>query len=64
MIIECLKILSKNPSKKIIWNHFGGGPLSNNINEMAKLSLKDQVDWFLHGNVKNEYILSWYKKIM
>ena len=63
LIIECLKILSKNnPSKKIIWNHFGGGPLSNNINEMAKLSLKDQVDWFLHGNVKNEYILSWYKK--
>ena len=55
----------KNIVKKSFKKLFGiisGGPLSNNINEMAKLSLKDQVDCFFHGNVKNEYILSWYKK--
>lgn len=62
LIIEALEIIS-NEYKNILinWTHFGHGQLYDNLNDLAKSKLKDNVSYNLKGHVELKEIFNHYK---
>lgn len=52
--------LSRILDKKIKWVHFGDGPLREELEEQARLFLKDNIDYSFFGNVENHTIHEYY----
>ncbi|MEO6302350.1 MAG: glycosyltransferase, partial [Bacteroidia bacterium] len=46
---------------KIVWHHFGDGPLANELKELIKTKRND-LEIEFHGHVSNQAIIDFYKK--
>jgi glycosyltransferase involved in cell wall biosynthesis len=60
LIILALENLKAN--RKIIWNHFGEGPLQDELHDLAKLKLGKlkNIDFQFMGQIKNSELLKFY----
>jgi glycosyltransferase involved in cell wall biosynthesis len=60
LIIKSLELCK--PEKKILWIHFGGGPLRNELERMAagKLGNKAMLSWEFKGHIPNRDVLKYY----
>ena len=58
LIIDGLALLSKNI--KVKWHHFGDGELRVALEEYAKKTILNSVDWCFHGHMKNEELIKSY----
>ncbi len=62
LLIGAIKILAdRNAYKKILWTHFGNGPLENKMIDLAKSALGNKVEWTFAGYAKPDQILNFYK---
>lgn len=62
LIIQGISDFSiKNPQINITWNHFGDGPLLNEIVYLSQKILLNNVSFKIWGEVKNEEIINFYK---
>lgn len=62
LIVQGLKELStQRPDIRLRWNHFGGGPLMEQIKTLASESLPAAVDYTFHGKTSNEEIMQFYR---
>jgi len=52
----------ERPGQQFEWNHFGGGPLMEEIKSLASQTMPPNVSWVLHGNLPNEEIFEYYKQ--
>lgn len=63
LILEAIKRLAlERKGLKIIWNHFGTGPLFNELKVGASTGLMNYVEYHFHGFVENESIINFYRK--
>lgn len=62
LLIAGLKALSERKLyDRIIWHHFGDGPLKPELTDMAGKNLGEQVEWIFHGHVDNQKLLEFYR---
>jgi colanic acid/amylovoran biosynthesis glycosyltransferase len=61
-IIEAIEHFSiTHPTLKIRWNHLGGGDLQEKLQQLALSKLEGRVEWKIHGHLKNEKIMEFYR---
>ncbi|QFP75890.1 glycosyltransferase [Deinococcus sp. AJ005] len=62
IIIRIISQLSQRRefSKKIIWTHFGDGPLHDELVSLANRLFTNQIECVFTGNVKNAEVLKFY----
>lgn len=60
LLIDGLEKLQDEIDKKIVWTHFGDGPLSAQLKKIANRKL-NLVDVFWKGFVSNDEIINFYK---
>jgi len=62
LILKSLRELAEQiPTKNIIWNHFGKGPLLKNIKNKAQEICFDNLECSLNGYVENDELLRFYR---
>jgi glycosyltransferase involved in cell wall biosynthesis len=62
LIIDGLQqFCDKQPGRKLIWNHFGGGELADDLHRYAQKKLGSRIDWKFHGQVSSEQLLTFYQ---
>lgn len=62
LLVEGIAELAcRRPDLAIEWNHFGGGPLAEEVRSLAWRLLAGQVSWQLHGQVSVSAVMAWYR---
>ncbi|MEM1283655.1 MAG: glycosyltransferase, partial [Chlamydiota bacterium] len=60
-IIDAIAFLPKICDMQVSWNHLGGGPLYENLYDLAESVIPSCVDWKIHGKMDNSQILRYYQ---
>jgi len=58
LIIEALSLFTEVP---IRWIHFGDGPLSKELCDLAERILPPNISWKFMGRIPNQDLLQWYR---
>jgi len=62
LLVEGITELARRrPNLVIEWNHFGSGPLAEEVRSLACRLPASQVNWKLHGHVPASTVLAWYR---
>lgn len=62
LIVESIAELAwRSPDRIIEWDHFGGGPLAEEVRSQAQRLPAGQVIWRLHGRVPVSTVMAWYR---
>ena len=62
LIVSSLRLLAeKKPDVHIQWDHFGDGPLMDELKQQVKRKLNGNVEVVLHGMVPNYEVMEFYK---
>jgi glycosyltransferase involved in cell wall biosynthesis len=62
LIIQGLSDFTKrNPHIKTTWNHFGNGPLAEEIINLAEINLTKNIEYKFWGSVPNSQIIKFYE---
>ena len=59
LIIEALSKINDIPLK---WVHFGDGPLSTELYDLAERILPPNISWKFMGHIPNQELLQWYRE--
>lgn len=60
LAVGIAELARQRPDLQIEWNHFGDGPLRQEIEALARKVLPAQVRWHLHGHVPVKTVMTWY----
>jgi colanic acid/amylovoran biosynthesis glycosyltransferase len=62
LIVESLaELVRRRPDTIVEWNHFGDGPLAEDVRSQAQRLPAGQVIWRLHGRVPVSAVMAWYR---
>jgi glycosyltransferase involved in cell wall biosynthesis len=63
IIFSIAHLATMHPTLNITWNHFGGGPLHNQLHDLASKQLSNKVVWHIHGKINNQAIYEYYQNL-
>lgn len=62
LLIEGIALFCQQaPSQKVQWQHFGDGPLRQEIEQLAKAKLSSAVSWEIKGQIAQQAIFAHYQ---
>ena len=62
LLFDSLNFYVKDTNKEIVWHHFGGGNLLEEIKKYSKSICDNKLKICFHGNVPNKEIVDFYSK--
>jgi colanic acid/amylovoran biosynthesis glycosyltransferase len=62
LLLGLFELAKARPDKKIIWSHFGDGPLLSQVKGKAKVRIPDNMTCSFLGKVANSDVMSFYRQ--